>query len=104
MRSEGQQVRLLADCRKSSLAKELNRRHALEPTEVQLDELHETREVRDHQDALVVIGADEGQDARIVGAQKLDGPASKRLEALAHGDEPPNPPEQRMAVAFLRFD
>ncbi len=67
VRTERQQVRQLADVREGRLPEELARHETPPAREVQLDVLGEPGQVGDHEDLLIVVGADERQHAVVVG-------------------------------------
>src|ERR1700719_2306169 len=61
VRSESQQVRQISDRGERRAAEQLDRRRPLELGEIELDVLHESREIGDYQYLFVFISADEGQ-------------------------------------------
>src|SRR5439155_14015874 len=60
--AEGHEVGQLADRRELRVAEHLDRRHPLPLREVQLGGLDEAREVRDAEDGLVAVAAQEDKD------------------------------------------
>src|SRR6266852_2814252 len=104
VRTERQQIRQLADARKLGAPEQFDRRASLEPRQVEFHVWHEARQVGDHQNLLVAKTADKGQHPGIVRRQRFDGATAKRPELFAQRNQAPNPPQERMPVAFLRFD
>jgi hypothetical protein len=60
-----------ADGGEAGPAEDLDRLPALELGQVQLDILHEPRQVGHHQQHLVAVAADEGEHAVVVGVEEL---------------------------------
>ena len=104
MRAQRERVGAIGHLGKRRATEQLDQREALVLREVDLDVLHEARQVGDHQDVLVFERTDERHHAVVVGVQKLDRPAPEGSKLLAQSDEPSHPPQERMAVALLRFD
>ena len=102
--AEGHEVGQLADRRELRVAEHLDRRHPLPLREVQLGGLDEAREVRDAEDGLVAVAAQEDKDLAVVRAQELERPAAEGLVLLAQGDQPPGPVQQRVRVLALGLD
>src|SRR6185312_15454444 len=76
---------------------------ALHGGEIQLDELDEAREVRHHQDRLVVVAADEREHPVVMRRQHFHSATTECLETAAEGEESLHPPEQRARVVLLCF-
>ena len=104
VRAEGQEVRLVRDLRKPRAAEHLLGDDARVVLQVQLDVLDEPRQVGNHQDALILVLADERQDLGIVGTQQTERAPAEGPERLAQGDQPLDPPQERRRVALLRLD
>ena len=86
------------------MTEELARDESSPRREVELAVLRETREVRDHEDLLVLVAAHEREDTVVVGGQELDVAAPEHVVAVAKRDDPSHPPEQRVRVRRLRLD
>ena len=104
MPTEREQIRPVAHHRELGAAHQLDGHHSLHAGEIELDVLHVPRQVRDHEDDLVLEAAHERQDARVRRVQELDRAASEGPEALPQGNEALGPPEERVRVRLLRFD
>ena len=103
MPRQGERVRRVAHRRQRAPAEELHRHRALPGGEIELGELHEAGEVGDDEDHLVLVAADEGQDARVVRPEQLQAPPPEGGVALAQRDQALGPPEQRSGAPLLRL-
>ena len=104
MRSERDEIGKFTNRGELLVPKELHRHRATELREVEFRALDVSREVKDAQDALVVVATDETEDLAILGAQDLEGPSTEGPVALAKGDQATHPPQQRVGVLLLRLD
>ena len=101
---ERQQVGEVADRRKPGTSGKFERHAAPERRQIQFHCLGRAREVDDAQDRLAVVGAQIGEDLAVARIQELDGAAPEGAVALAHGDHPARPVQQRRRIALLRLD
>ncbi len=104
MRSESEQVGQISYLWKRRAAKELDQRRTLVLREIEFDVLYEARKIGDHQYLLALIRADERQHVRVFRAQKLHRSAPECFVLFAQRDHAAHPPEQRMAIAFVRVN
>ncbi len=102
--AESEQVWAVADHRELGASHQLDGDHPLHGREIELDVLNVARQIRDHEDDLVLEAAHEGKHTRVRRVKELDRAASERTEALPERDEALGPPEQRVRVRLLRFD
>ena len=104
MRAKTEEVRRLADARKDGFAEELHRRVALEGAQIELRRLDEARQVIDHQDRLALVAAQIREHRQVGRVEELDVAPTEDGVALADGDQPPHPVEQRAGAAQLGLD
>ena len=101
VRGQGEQVRELANAGEVRLAEELHRDHLLKLGEIQLHELGVAGEVGHHQDPLVPVAPDVGQDLGVGRMEELQAPLPESAEALPEGHEPLHPPEEGVGIVEL---
>jgi hypothetical protein len=65
--------------------------------------LREPRQVRDHQNLLLLVLPDKREHFVVRGMQEFQRPAPERLELLALRDHALHPPQERMRVVLLRL-
>ena len=70
--------------------------------EIQLHVLRKAREIRDHQDDLLLIAPKKRQHFAIGRTQEFQRSAAQRLELLALLDQVLGPPQQRVRIVLLR--
>ena len=105
MRTHGDGVRrVLADFRERVLTENFPRLISGVRGQVEFHRLSKPREIHDHEDDLVLVLAQEGQDLVVVGRQKLHcPPAECAITAAGRGDAP-CPVQQRGKIPLLIFD
>ena len=91
VRRQCEQIRKLANRRKRRAAHQLDRYASLVSSEIQLDRLRRTREIRDAKDRLVAILAQVRQYFAIAGPQKRERSAAEGFVGLAGREHPPHP-------------
>src|SRR5437899_2668533 len=103
-RRHRQQIRQLADSRKTRASEHLLRHQAFPAREVELHRLRRAREIVDTEHDVVFVGAHVSEDARVLGAQRLVGAEPEERMILAQRDQAMKPAQQRVRLPQLRFD
>src|SRR5205823_7548046 len=98
-RRERQEVRQLPDRREGRPAQHLHRDHTRVLREVELHGLRRAREGVHAEDDVVLPRPDVGEDARVLGPERLVGAEPKDGVLLAEGDEALHPPQKRVRRA-----
>ena len=91
-RAEVEKVRPIGDLGKVRAAGQLDRNHSVKCREIELEALHESRQIRDHKNRFFLISPDESENLAVFGIEELHRPAAECLEPSAHRDEPLCPP------------
>src|SRR6185437_15865992 len=76
---------------------------AREITKIELDWLHKTGKIRDHENALILVVPNESEHAPIFRREELQRATSKRFRSLALRQNAARPPEQGISVVLLRL-
>src|SRR5207244_2996320 len=87
VRPQGEEVRGVTHRGEARLAEQLHRDGATVAREVEAHRLRAPREIRDDEDGLLTVLADEGEHARVDGVEELDRAPPEGAAALPHRDE-----------------
>src|SRR3989475_12489456 len=103
VRPQGEEVRGVTHRGEARLAEQLHRDGATVAREVEAHRLRAPREIRDDEDGLLTVLADEGEHARVDGVEELDRAPPEGAAALPHRDELLHRVEQRGRLLGLRL-
>src|SRR4030095_2559408 len=101
VRPEGKDDRRRLYFGKRSMTEKLYRNTAGKCGEIELRNLGKARQVRHHQDHLLLVAAQIGEHLGVFRLEKFNRPMPERSCALPHSDESPHPPKKRGRVPLL---
>ncbi len=104
MRSEGQKVGQLPNGGKLGSSEQLDGNPSFESRQVEFRTLNESREIRNDQYALVLIGTDKSQDFSVLRVKELNRSAPKGSISIPQCNDPLHPPNERTGITLLYVD